>query len=110
MMSEIVPHVAGWFKSLVAVIKWPAWNATNTSAGYVEKVLPGNNNTTTQIMWRLHDFYSYSHFHEGGCVLFTDEDYLPPKEAEDVTLPMVNLQELLEPACPRCDVVSINTL
>ena len=39
-------------------------------------------------------------------MLFTDEDYLPPKEAEDVTIPVVDLQELLEPACPRCDDVS----
>ena len=39
-------------------------------------------------------------------MLFTDEDYLPPKEAEDVTIPAVDLQELLEPACPRCDDVS----
>ena len=34
-----------------------------------------------------------------------DEDYLPPKEAEDVSLSTVNLQELLEPACPRCSDV-----
>ena len=41
-------------------------------------------------------------------MLFADEDYLPPKDAEDVTLPTVDLQELLEPACPRCDKVSSN--
>jgi len=34
-----------------------------------------------------------------------DEDYFPPKEAEDVSLSTVNLQELLEPACPRCSDV-----
>ena len=52
--------------------------------------------------------YRYSHFHNDTCVLFTNEDYLPPEEAEDVALPMVDLQELLEPACPRCDKVSKN--
>ena len=54
-------------------------------------------------------FYSYSHFHTNsslGCVLFTDEDYLPPKEADDVDLPETDLEELLEPPCPRCATVS----
>jgi len=54
-------------------------------------------------------FHSYSHFHTKsslGCVLFTEEDYLPPKEADDVDIPETNLEELLEPPCPRCATVS----
>lgn len=110
MMSEIVLLVVGWFKSLAAVTRWLAWNATNISVGCVAAPLLGNTiNTSMQITWQSHDLYSYSHFHKDGCVLFTNDDYLPPKEAEDVALPMVDLQELLEPACPRCDDVSNST-
>ena len=54
-------------------------------------------------------FHSYSHFHTKsslGCVLFTEEDYLPPKEADDVDIPETDLEELLEPPCPQCATVS----
>ena len=69
----------------------------------------GNNLLTVYANLVSLSFCSYSHFHTKsslGCVLFTEEDYLPPKEADDVDIPETDLEELLEPPCPQCATVS----
>ena len=51
----------------------------------------------------------YSHFDDADndCVLFRDEDYLPPAEEEDIT-GMDSLEEIetmMNKKCPRCSKV-----
>ena len=55
----------------------------------------------------LYCYCRYEHFDDLVCSLFRNEDYLAPKDEEELEYPDQedDLQELLFSKCPRCEQV-----
>ena len=76
---------------------------------YVCALLPTTSNSNSYILFLLSGRYDHFNDKRNECVLFRDEDYLPPTKEDDVSgiESLEDAEAVLNTKCPRCGKVGL---